>query len=80
MMMMNGMGMMNCMKFKDESKLKNKLKEIASNHTYAVQTADGETGWDDYLDLGLVKQMAELGGGYVYVYSTFSDELRKYIA
>lgn len=61
-----------------ELELKNKLKEIAGNHAYAVQTADGETGWDDYLDLGLVKQMAELGGGYVYVYSTLSDELKRY--
>jgi hypothetical protein len=63
-----------------ESKLKNKLKEIAGKHEYAVQTADGESGWDDNLDLGLVKQIAQLGGGYVYVYSTSSDELKRYTA
>lgn len=63
-----------------ESQLKNKLKEIAGEHAYAVQAADGEAGWDDNLDLGLVRQMAELGGGYVYVYSTFSDELKRYTA
>lgn len=63
-----------------ESQLKNKLKAIAGTHEYAVQTADGEFGWDDNLDLGLVKQIAELGGGYVYIYSTFSDEIKRYTA
>jgi hypothetical protein len=63
-----------------ESKIKKQLKEIAGVHEYAVQTADGEFGWDDSLDLGLIRQMAELGGGYVYVYSTFSDELKRYTA